>query len=158
MRSRISAVVLAFLILTVSVLPAAAQESGVDPAKKKDIEQLLSITKADQLGEDMIGQLVMSFRQSNPAVPAEFWQDFKNRHPGDDFTRMLVRVYDQHLTHQEIKDIIAFYQSPTGKKFIASLPQIMQESATAGQQWGRGVGQDLVDDLRQGGYLQQPGQ
>jgi len=137
----------------VNTIPASAQEKAVDPAKKQHIEKLLAITKASQLGGDMISQLVGAFRQSNPDVPADFWQDFQNKHSGDEFTQMLVKIYDEHLSDKEITDITAFYESPTGQKFIASLPDIMQSSAEAGQRWGRGLGQELVNELQAKGYM-----
>jgi uncharacterized protein len=37
-------------------------------------------------------------------------------------------LYDKHFTESELKDLAAFYKSPTGKKFISVVPQLTQES------------------------------
>ena len=44
--------------------------------------------------------------------------------------------WDKHYSHDEIKQLVAFYESPIGKKMVATQPLIVQESQVAGQQWG----------------------
>jgi uncharacterized protein len=37
-------------------------------------------------------------------------------------------MYDRHFSEPELKDILAFYDSPTGKRTIQVMPQLVQES------------------------------
>jgi uncharacterized protein len=37
-------------------------------------------------------------------------------------------LYDKYLTESELKDLIAFYKTPTGKKSISIMPQLIAES------------------------------
>jgi len=37
-------------------------------------------------------------------------------------------LYDKYFTTDQIKDLIAFYKTPTGQKAVAILPQLSQES------------------------------
>lgn len=39
----------------------------------------------------------------------------------------MVSIYDKHFTHQEIKDLIIFYESPTGKKMLEKTPEITKD-------------------------------
>lgn len=39
----------------------------------------------------------------------------------------MLPLYDKHFTHQEIKDLIWFYESPTGKKILEKSPELTQE-------------------------------
>jgi hypothetical protein len=48
---------------------------------------------------------------------------------------MIARTYAKHFTEQELKDIVAFYKTPAGKKMIAQEPAAIQESLTAAQTW-----------------------
>ena len=41
-----------------------------------------------------------------------------------------VELYDKYFTEGEIKDLIVFYKSPTGKKTIDVLPKMFAESIT----------------------------
>jgi uncharacterized protein len=43
-------------------------------------------------------------------------------------------LYDKHFTEAELKDLVAFYKSPTGRKFIQATPQLMQEAMAAANQ------------------------
>jgi uncharacterized protein len=37
-------------------------------------------------------------------------------------------LYDKHFTEAELKDLIAFYKTPTGKKSLSVMPQLLAES------------------------------
>ncbi|HSB10080.1 MAG TPA: DUF2059 domain-containing protein [Blastocatellia bacterium] len=37
-------------------------------------------------------------------------------------------IYDKHFTEQELKDLLAFYTSPTGQKAIQLMPDLLKES------------------------------
>ena len=39
----------------------------------------------------------------------------------------MVEIYDKHFTHDEIKDLIVFYESPTGKKILEKTPEITKD-------------------------------
>lgn len=63
----------------------------------------------------------------------------------DAFADMLAEIYARNFSVDEIHDLTAFYQTPTGQKLIARQPIIAHESLVAGQQFG----QQLITDLRQ---------
>ncbi|HXD33366.1 MAG TPA: DUF2059 domain-containing protein [Pyrinomonadaceae bacterium] len=37
-------------------------------------------------------------------------------------------VYDKHFTEEELRDLVIFYKSPTGKKVVAEMPALFAES------------------------------
>jgi uncharacterized protein len=43
----------------------------------------------------------------------------------------MVTIYDKHFTHPEIKDIIIFYETPTGQKMLKETPAITKEMMDA---------------------------
>ena len=131
---------------------AAPQPSG-DPAKIADIRRLISLTGGDKVGEQMIDQMIKSFSAYNPNIPAEFWADFKKDVDTNKITEMNIPVYDKYLTADEIKETIKFYESAVGKKLIEALPKILEETYTAGEQWGYEVGTKLQNKLIEKGYL-----
>ena len=44
-----------------------------------------------------------------------------------------IALYTRHFSEDEIEDLIQFYKSPIGMKFIEKMPQIMKESLEIGQ-------------------------
>ena len=47
------------------------------------------------------------------------------------------RIYASHFTEQELKDALAFYKSPLGKKLIAEEPKALEETINAADDWSR---------------------
>jgi hypothetical protein len=46
-----------------------------------------------------------------------------------------------------VRDVITFFNSPTGKKFVQQQPAVMQESMAAGQQWGQSLARRAMEKL-----------
>jgi len=57
---------------------------------------------------------------------------------------MTIPIYDKHLTHEEIRGLIAFYQTPLGAKLIAKMPAIAQDSMAVGMKWGGEIAQKAM--------------
>jgi hypothetical protein len=55
----------------------------------------------------------------------------------------MIAIYDKHFTHQDIRDLLSFYQTPIGKKAILVLPQVANEGMLTGQRWGQSLGPEL---------------
>jgi hypothetical protein len=66
---------------------------------------------------------------------------------------MIIPIYDKYYSESEIKELTEFYQSALGKKVIATMPQIMQESMQAGQNWGRAIGEKVYTNLKEKGFV-----
>ena len=41
----------------------------------------------------------------------------------------MVKLYTTNFSESELKDLVAFYQSPLGKKVLEKMPQLTQQSA-----------------------------
>jgi hypothetical protein len=63
----------------------------------------------------------------------------------DEFADKLAAIYANNFTVSELRDLIAFYRTPTGQKFIARQQDIARASMAMGQEFG----QTLVKDLRE---------
>ena len=136
-----------------SAAPAAVPATVGSPEKLSDIRKLISLTGGDQMGKQMMEQMVESFKSSFPQTPADFWSEFLNESNSKELMDLNVPIYDKHLTHDEIKEIIKFYESPTGQKLIQALPQISQESYVSGEKWGYELGMKVREKLIKGGFL-----
>ena len=42
----------------------------------------------------------------------------------------MLNIYDKYFTHEEIKVLIMFYKTPTGKKKISTMPDIQKDIMT----------------------------
>ena len=51
-----------------------------------------------------------------------------------EFDKQMVAFYSSTFTEPEMQDLIKFYETPTGKKALKSLPELMRKGATIGQE------------------------
>jgi len=98
------------------------------------------------------------FKQQQSNVPKEFWDEFTvevNKDAINQLVKLVLPIYQKHLTEADLLGVIAFYETPSGKKFAEKTPLITQESMLAGQEWGKQIGQRVVDKLKDKGYLKE---
>ncbi|MFN7971098.1 MAG: DUF2059 domain-containing protein [Acidobacteriota bacterium] len=133
-------------------LAAPPPEDAAHEAKVKDIRRLMEMTGAGQIGIQVMDRMMVNMKQAMPDVPETFWTEFRAGIHPDELVALAVPVYDKYLTHDEIKQLIAFNESPLGKKVTQVMPQIMQECMGAGEQWGRRIAEDAIKKLDAAGY------
>jgi uncharacterized protein len=144
--------VLMFLLCVSIAVSVSAQNS---PEKAKDIRKVMEISGAGVNGVQVMETMVGQFKQALPDVPDEFWKEAMKEVSADALIDLIVPIYDKHFTHAEIKQLIAFYETPVGKKLSTTLPLITQEAMAAGQKWGEEIGQSVVEKLRKKGYIKE---
>ncbi|HEY2732776.1 MAG TPA: DUF2059 domain-containing protein [Polyangiales bacterium] len=129
---------------------ARAQSTSrpTETQKQKDIRKLLKITGSGELGTQVMGQMIGNMKKAMPQVPDKFWADFMKEVHTDELVDLIVPVYDRNLTQGDITELIHFYESPTGKKFVSVLPKITQESMGVGEKWGRDLAMKVMAKLQ----------
>lgn len=129
-----------FVLCLLTLAPALQAQEG--NTKEQDIRKLLVLTGSDKLADQIMDQMM-------PALDAiggdkSFWDEFRAEIDDEELIRMTIPIYDKHLTHEEIKGLIAFYQTPLGARLIEKLPAIMQDSMVAGMKWGEEVAEKAM--------------
>lgn len=66
-----------------------------------------------------------------------------------DLEREAAQAYARVFSEPELKEIAAFYESPTGRKLIADGPIVTREVLKAGEIWRRGIARDLAQMVGQ---------
>lgn len=128
--------------------------SQIDPAKEADIRHLLEVTGASSLMAQSMDEMEKSIRPliSNSLPPGEyreklvdlFFEKFHAKRDPDRLLALIIPIYDKYYTGAEIKSLIQFYDTPTGKKMAAVLPKILSESQVVGGKWGEQLGRDSM--------------
>lgn len=138
------------LFLTVS--PVIAQAAEVQSEKQEAIIELMTVTGAmdmgDQMAQAMTQQMIQVLRQARPDIPARAFdiagEEVQSVVMGElakgDFQDTIVPLYDKYFTLSEIQQLLDFYATDIGKKTIEVMPQLTQESMIIGQQWGESIG------------------
>ena len=125
-------------------------------SKEDDIRKLLYVTGADKLGEQILDQMLGSLRSSMKQVPQSVWEEiigeFRTAFAGRKIIELNVPIYSKYYTHDEIRQLISFYESPLGQKVTKVTPLVFKEAYEVGAEYGRGVMHDVLEKLRSKGY------
>ena len=80
-----------------------------------------------------------------------FWDGFQKKWEGkfgSKLAELYAPVYQKYLTLDDLKKIVAFYESPVGKKLGASTPAMMAEGMQIGQKLGMEIATELQQELQ----------
>ena len=91
-------------------------QAPMDPELEADIRKLIEASGSGNLALQMINQIMGPMRQAMPEVPSDFWTQFMEKVNPDELMDMVVPIYAKYFTHEEIRQLMAFYQSPLGEK------------------------------------------
>ena len=147
------------VMIALAILLAPVAARAMDQGKHDDIARILQITDARKNAQAMIDatlpQIMTIIGRANPEIPQSVLEEFR-RDGSEEFTKALPEfveamtgIFDASYSTEEIKQLLAFYESPLGRKMIAQTPQIMQQSMALGQHWGNQVGARVVARIRE---------
>ncbi len=128
-----------FALITVGVFNmATAEQASVDSVK-----QLLTLTPVKQLIVQNRDRFLKQIKPAMPMASDDFWQRFQDEGRVDQLLTDLVPAYQQRFSDAEIKTIIAFYQTPAGKKWFDAQPDIVQHIGLKTTNWLKAVAKDI---------------
>jgi len=61
---------------------------------------------------------------------------------------LVAKIYAQHFTEAELKDIVAFYKTSAGKKMITQEPAAIKQSLDAAQTWANEFSDTVLQRFR----------
>jgi uncharacterized protein len=127
---------------------ASAEGPTITEEHKKEIQKLIKLSGVEDLMKPMMGQMISAFRKQPNNLPEEFWAGMEKKFDTSDLIKQLEPIYARHFEIADLKAMNAFYSTETGKRMVAKLPVVMQESMTIGQEWGRKLGMELAAEVK----------
>jgi|WetSurMetagenome_2_1015567.scaffolds.fasta_scaffold141113_1 uncharacterized protein len=152
MRIRLLPSVVIFCFSVFPLFSQAPPESAPSPEKLQDIKKLMELTGSKKLGDQVLDQMFVQLKQQLPKVPEKFWLELRQSFNIDEMLSQMAKVQANYFTHDEIKELIQFYESPAGRKLTAVMPKMTEESVIAGQKWVLKAGQSIEKKLEEAGY------
>ena len=122
------------IILTFALVFIAQLGFSQDDAFKKDILRVIEMSgsaNSMKAAKDQILKMVPE------AKKAAFIIEFDSTIPS--LYDKLAIIYMETYTREDIKAMIAFYESPVGKKINEKAGVLFEKSQTAGKEWGEGL-------------------
>ncbi|MEX0590397.1 MAG: DUF2059 domain-containing protein [Xanthobacteraceae bacterium] len=136
---------------------AMAQSPTPSPANVQIARDYVIASGATRAFEGVVPSILQQslgvFVQQNPDLQKQLTEAIKSFAPefekrGSEIVDIIARVYASRFTEPELKEILAFYRSPVGKKFVAQQPSVLEESFVKTQEWGGKLSEEVVLRLR----------
>jgi hypothetical protein len=139
--------------------PASAQVPAVQPSPNAVLlaKQIIQLKGVDAMFAPLVHGVIVKVRdqfiQSNfmwandlSQIAAGLEKEYGPR--GSQVIDATARIYASHFTEAELKELLAFYQSPLGRKSVAEEPKITDESMAYAGHWGDDLSVEIIDKMR----------
>jgi uncharacterized protein len=163
---------LTLMLLFVACAGARGQEATAAgqaaEEKRRDIGRLLKLNGSAEGSDAFMAQMMPSLRgifetmfEGMPVKTREravqiMEEEMRRSLNSERMFGELVAIYDRHFTAEEIKGLIAFYESPVGKKFAAAQASIITDAAQLGDKFGDEVVQQIIKRYEEEGIAPPP--
>lgn len=144
---------LVLVVMCVAMLFAAAPSASAQAPSdeyKATLEKMLELSGSMASAKAMVPQMISMLKQQSSAS-VSFWDGFQKKWEGkfgSKLAELYAPVYQKYLTLDDLKKIVAFYESPVGKKLGASAPAMMAEGMQIGQKLGMEIATELQQELQ----------
>lgn len=159
----LAAASLALALLTGSVAaqtaapaaPAAAQQQFAEShlALAKEVALATGITRSFSGVVDQILDQVRQIAVTRPELKPDLEKILTDMRPELELQQQQIvnaatRVFAKFLSESELKDIDAFFKTPSGKKYVQTQPQILDAFVTEFQGWSNSLGEYVMVRVR----------
>ncbi len=152
------AVRLAAVTIALTSLGPAAHSQQPSATALATAKELISFTGSaavfDPLIAGVVEQAKLLFLQQNPAlgkdlneIAGKLRTDLAPRFV--ELTDEMALLYATHFSESELKAILAFYQSPAGKKMLAQQPTVVDASMKFAQNWANKLSDQVIVRMRE---------
>jgi hypothetical protein len=146
------------LALCLACIPGAwAQE--LDASKRANIEQLLEVTRALENAKALMPvvarQQTEAYARRFPQIKPEHLELLVQAYESvfienlSIYRELMVHLYHRHFSADDIQQLLAFYDSPAGKKMIQATPALNKEGFEIGMQFGQILGPKVDQRVRE---------
>lgn len=149
----------ATLALCVGVTASASAED-LTAAKRAQIKTLLEITNLKAIPEQLANSTIQSWvpgvKQLDPTFPDKGFTIARDAFAATlvakadaagGLVEQITLVYHNAFTAAEINDIVKFYQSPSGKKLLASQGKVNGDTYQAAMKWAESLSAEVDKNI-----------
>jgi hypothetical protein len=129
------------------VFPTLPTNKIEEQEKISNIKKLLDITGSKNTVRLEMMKFKDSFKTEYPQIPAKFLDAFLAELKPEEIVDEFIPIYSKYFTNEEIKGIIAFYETPLGKYYLTVGPQISNEAEEIGRKYGIRAMQRALEKL-----------
>ena len=136
---------------------ANAQQRAPSAGAMALAKELVELNGAAKMFDPLVSGVIERHKelliQTNPNLSRDLNEAAQKLHAEmaprrSEMQNEVVKVYAQHFTEQELKDAVAFYKSPLGRKLISEEPKVNADSIRQADQWASKFAEQIIARLR----------
>lgn len=146
--SRVATAVWCLLLVSspLSAQPSsAADDSRALALRFIDLSGALSIETMQALFQSAVQRSAASLPQH---VKDKLWEEFIAALPREELKVRVASVYEEHFSRDELRALVTFYESPAGRKLVATQSELITGTFRTVQEVTVHVTQDVIKRLR----------
>jgi len=147
----------AAVVFTMAMFTGLASAEEPTPAAVAVAKELIVLKGSTQLWDavvpGVIEQVKAVFMQTNPAlgkelndVAAQLRTEYAPR--ASQLVDQVAQLYARTFTEQELRDALAFYKSPLGRKIVNEEPKVLDDGFRRIQQWANKFSEEVMSKMR----------
>ena len=148
----------AAVAFALAIASPAAHAQQPSAAAMSTAKEIVAVTGATSLFNPLIAGVVeqakLVFLQQNPSlakdlneIATKLRSDLAPRF--DELVNEVARNYATFFTEQELKDVLAFYKTPAGKKLISEQSKVVEASMKFAQDWANKLSDEVIGKMRE---------
>jgi uncharacterized protein len=135
--------------------PTSAQEpspSAIGLAKQivelKGVAQMMNPVSRGvvEKAKTLVMQQNFMWQKDIDEITVQLHKEFDSR--SDELVDTAARAYASRFTEAELKQILAFYQSPVGRKTIVQEPAVIEDTMKGAGNWADNLSVDVMNRMR----------
>ena len=148
MKKSLLSVALCVMTLLIGISPVSAQ--GQNKEYQETLHKMLLLSGGLATVDTMVPQIIGMMKQQVPAMPDSVSRQIEDL-MAEYFPKMLemmTPIYAKYYTEEDLDGLIAFYESPLGKKMASTQPLILKEVMGVVPQWAAEFGSKMSEIVK----------
>lgn len=147
----------AAFVFTIAMFTGLASAQEPAPSALALAKELIVLKGSTQLWDAVVPGVIEQakgvFMQTNPAlgkelndVAAQLRTEYAPR--ASQLVDQVAQLYAKTFTEQELKDALAFYKSPLGRKIVSEEPKVLDDGFRRIQEWTNKFSEEVMGRMR----------
>ncbi|HZL61273.1 MAG TPA: DUF2059 domain-containing protein [Pseudolabrys sp.] len=151
--ARLATVAIALVVFSPAAYSQQPSDAAIASAKEL-VAVTSSMTLFTPLITGVVEQAKLLFLQQNPGLSKNL-NEISEKLRTDLAPRLVelsdevAKLYATNFTEPELKAILAFYQSPAGKKLLTQQPKVVDASMNFAQGWANKLSDEVIGKMRE---------
>ena len=134
-----------FYILCISLCFISCQQNSLNRTFEETLDEFLEVSGTDPRDENMLGQISNMYKES---LGDDSMLSKSMNRMMDKMMEEMIPIYKEHYDQQMLEDLIKFYNSPLGKKYVAANKKVTGDALKLGQSLSIEMASEFMKDFK----------